>query len=263
LNETAKVRARGKSKACRFFIVAAAALFLFLSNASSAQAAVVHQVKAGESLYSISRKYNTTITALRDLNRLSSNLIYPGQVLTIPLVYQVRPGESWYLIAQKFGVSVARLKTVNEQKSDLLLAGQKISIPVAASSGTSSPSRGYISYSREEATLLARLINGEARGEPYIGQVAVGAVVLNRVKSSLFPNTISAVIFQAGAFTAVQDGQIWLNPTDSALKAAADALGGWDPTGGALYYYNPATATNNWIRTRTIVARIGNHVFAV
>lgn len=256
---TSKVATKSRA----LFIILATSFFLLFFKVDMVQAALVYQVKAGDSLFSISQKYDTTITALKDLNHLSSNLIYPGQVLSIPLVYQVHAGESWYLIAQKFGVAVSRLKAVNEQTSDFLLAGQKISIPIAASSGTSSVNRGYISYSREEATLLARLINGEARGEPYIGQVAVGAVVLNRVKSPLFPNTITAVIFQPGAFTAVQDGQIWLNPTDSALKAAAAALGGWDPTGGALYYYNPAKATNQWIRTRTIVARIGNHVFAV
>ena len=109
--------------------------------------------------------------------------------------------------------------------------------------------------------LLARLINGEARGEPYVGQVAVGAVVLNRVKSSKFPNTISGVIYQAGAFDAVRDGQINLAPSSSALRAAQDALNGWDPTYGCLYYYNPKTATNQWIRSRPIIKTIGAHVF--
>lgn len=109
--------------------------------------------------------------------------------------------------------------------------------------------------------LLAQCIYSESRGEPYKGQVAVGAVVLNRVKSSAFPNSISGVIYQKGAFSAVDDGQINLTPNDSALKAAKDAMNGWDPTGGCLYYYNPAKTSNRWIRSRPIVVRIGNHVF--
>ena len=109
--------------------------------------------------------------------------------------------------------------------------------------------------------LLAQCIYSESRGEPYKGQVAVGAVVLNRVKSSAFPNSISGVIYQKGAFSAVDDGQINLTPNDSALKAAKDAMNGWDPTGGCLYYYNPAKTTNRWIRSRPVVVQIGNHVF--
>jgi N-acetylmuramoyl-L-alanine amidase len=109
--------------------------------------------------------------------------------------------------------------------------------------------------------LLAQCIYSESRGEPYKGQVAVGAVVLNRVKSSSFPNSISGVIYQKGAFSAVDDGQINLTPDESALKAAKDAMNGWDPTGGCLYYYNPAKTTNRWIRSRPIVVRIGSHVF--
>ena len=109
--------------------------------------------------------------------------------------------------------------------------------------------------------LLAQCIYGEARGEPYKGQVAVGAVVLNRVRSSSFPNSIAGVIYQRGAFTAVSDGQINLAPDDTALKAAKDAMNGWDPTGGCLFYYNPATATSAWIRSRPVALRIGEHVF--
>ena len=109
--------------------------------------------------------------------------------------------------------------------------------------------------------LLARVINGEARGEPYEGQVAVGAVVLNRVDHPSFPNSISGVVYQKGAFTAVDDGQINAQMYASSHRAARDALNGWDPTGGAIYYYNPRTATNQWIRTREIICTIGKHVF--
>ena len=118
-------------------------------------------------------------------------------------------------------------------------------------------------YRETELTLLARLVSGEARGEPYIGQVAVAAVVLNRVKHAAFPGTISGVIFQAGAFDAVWDGQFDLEPSDSCYRAARDAMNGWDPTGGCVYYYNPVTATNEWILTRTVQLSIGQHAFAI
>ena len=124
----------------------------------------------------------------------------------------------------------------------------------SAVSGASKPANG-------DTYLLAQCIYSEARGEPYKGQVAVGAVVLNRVKSSSFPNSISGVIYQKGAFSAVDDGQINLTPNETAIKAAKDALNGWDPTGGCLFYYNPAKTSNRWIRSRPIVLRIGSHVF--
>lgn len=112
-----------------------------------------------------------------------------------------------------------------------------------------------------DINLLSRLIYGEARGEPYTGQVAVGAVVLNRVKSSSFPNTIAGVIYQSGAFSVVNDGQINLTPNDTAKKAATDALNGWDPSYGSIYYFNPKTATSAWIWSRPHVITIGNHRF--
>ena len=127
-----------------------------------------------------------------------------------------------------------------------------------SSSGSSSSST---SSSSSNVNLLARLIHGEARGEPYTGQVAVGAVVLNRVKSSSFPNSISGVIYQSGAFDAVSDGQINLSPDSSSVKAAQDAINGWDPSYGAIYYFNPATATNKWIWSRPLTIVIGKHRF--
>lgn len=127
--------------------------------------------------------------------------------------------------------------------------------------------RENISYAASSGTtdtqLMARAINGEARGEPYEGQVAVGAVILNRVKSSQFPNTIAGVIYQSGAFTAVADGQINapISEGSTVYKAARDAMNGWDPTGGCIYYFNPATATNKWIWSRPLVKTIGKHRF--
>ena len=125
----------------------------------------------------------------------------------------------------------------------------------------SSNSSSSSSSNSNNVNLLARLIYGEARGEPYTGQVAVGAVVMNRVKSSSFPNTISGVIYQSGAFDAVKDGQINLTPDSTAKKAAQDAINGWDPSYGAIYYFNPSTATNKWIWSRPMTVTIGRHRF--
>lgn len=126
---------------------------------------------------------------------------------------------------------------------------------------SSSSSSGSSSSYNSNLNLLSRLIYGESRGESYTGQVAVGAVVMNRVKSSKFPNSISGVIYQSGAFDAVRDGQINLNPDSTARKAAQDALNGWDPSYGAIYYFNPATATNKWIWSRPMTVTIGKHRF--
>ncbi|MBE7085048.1 MAG: spore cortex-lytic enzyme [Clostridiales bacterium] len=122
---------------------------------------------------------------------------------------------------------------------------------------------GTNGFSSSDVYLLAKTIYAEGRGEPYTGQVAIGAVVLNRVRSASFPNTVSGVVYQKHAFTAVSDGQINLTPNDTAMRAARDAINGWDPTGGALYYYNPAVATSSWIFDRQTITVIGKHVFAI
>ncbi|WP_044157854.1 spore cortex-lytic enzyme [Salinibacillus aidingensis] len=116
-------------------------------------------------------------------------------------------------------------------------------------------------YSQNDIKLMANAVYGEARGEPYTGQVAVAAVILNRVESPTFPNTVSGVIFEPRAFTAVADGQIWLEPNDKAREAVIDALNGMDPSGNALYYFNPATATSDWIWSRPQIKKIGKHIF--
>ncbi|KGR74122.1 spore cortex-lytic enzyme [Ureibacillus sinduriensis] len=118
-----------------------------------------------------------------------------------------------------------------------------------------------VKYSERDLQLMANAVYGEARGEPYEGQVAVAAVILNRLESAEFPNTISDIIFQPGAFTAVADGQIWLTPNERAKQAVLDAMNGWDPTENALYYFNPATATSKWIWSRPQIKQIGEHIF--
>ncbi|WP_371932046.1 spore cortex-lytic enzyme [Mesobacillus subterraneus] len=116
-------------------------------------------------------------------------------------------------------------------------------------------------FSQNDIQLMANAVYGEARGEPYTGQVAVAAVILNRLDSATFPNTISGVIFEPRAFTAVADGQIWLTPNETAKKAVLDAINGWDPTGNAMYYFNPDTATSAWIWSRPQIKKIGKHIF--
>ena len=141
------------------------------------------------------------------------------------------------------------------------IAGKKTleAMGIYSSSGSSSSSSS--STNSNDVNLLSRLIYGEARGEPYTGQVAVAAVVLNRVKSSSFPNTVAGVIYQKGAFDVVSDGQINMTPNDTAKKAAQDAINGWDPSYGAIYYFNPSTATNKWIWSRPLTVVIGKHRF--
>jgi N-acetylmuramoyl-L-alanine amidase len=116
-------------------------------------------------------------------------------------------------------------------------------------------------YSQNDIQLMANAVYGESRGEPYIGQVAVAAVILNRVQSASFPNTVAGVIYEPGAFTAVADGQINLTPNETAKKAVLDAVNGWDPTGSAIYYFNPDTATSSWIWSRPQIKKIGKHIF--
>ncbi len=131
----------------------------------------------------------------------------------------------------------------------------------AAAKGNRTKLAATQKFSQSEIKMMARAVYGEARGEPYEGQVAVAAVILNRTQSPLFPNTPSGVIFEPRAFTAVDDGQIWLEPDAKSYKAVRDAINGWDPSGDALYYFNPNTATSSWIWSRPQIKQIGKHIF--
>ena len=148
-----------------------------------------------------------------------------------------------------------------QQKNSLTADGVVGPSTLAALGISGETSSSSSSSSSNDVALLARLISGEARGESYIGQVAVGAVVLNRVEHPAFPKTISGVIYQSGAFTCLSDGEFNEPVADSAYRAARDALNGWDPSGGAIYYFNPATATSKWIWSRPLIVVIGNHHF--
>lgn len=162
-----------------------------------------------------------------------------------------------------YGKNTVAAVKLFQKKNGLTVDGIAGTKTLAAMGITSSGSQSQSgTYSDSDVALLARLIYGEARGESYVGQVAVGAVVMNRIKSASFPNTMAGVIYQSYAFTAVNDGQINLTPNATAKKAAQDAMNGWDPTYGAIYYYNPAIATSSWIFSRKTTVTIGNHVFA-
>ena len=157
--------------------------------------------------------------------------------------------------------SIAAIKAF--QKKYGLVQDGIVGPKTAAKMGISLTGSTSSKNSQSDLYLLAKVVYAEARGEVYEGQVAVAAVVLNRVKSSSFPNTLSGVVYQPWAFTAVQDGQINLEPNQTAINAARDAMNGWDPTHGCLFYYNPARTTSQWIYSRQVVTTIGSHVFAL
>ena len=157
--------------------------------------------------------------------------------------------------------AVRQFQYKNGLKVDGVAGSETLSaLGLPAGRGTGGTTTG--ASTNKDTNLLAHLIHGEARGEPYVGKVAVAAVVLNRTRDKRFPKSIAGVIYQPGAFDAVSDGQINLVPDSSSYKAARDALNGWDPSYGCIYYYNPATATSKWIWSRPIVLRIGKHNFA-
>ena len=159
-----------------------------------------------------------------------------------------------------YGSGTEKAVRAFQKKNGLTADGIAGSATLKAMGLESGGSGGSSSYSNE-VSLLARLISAEAQGEPYEGQVAVGAVVLNRIEHPSFPNTLSGVIYQSGAFSCLYDGQFDKPVSDSAYRAARDALNGWDPSGGAIYYFNPATATNGWIWSRPLITVIGKHRF--
>ena len=190
-------------------------------------------------LETLSKRGSTGSEVIKIQTRLKKWGYYTGE---IDGIYGSRTESAVKAFQRKNGLTV-----------DGVAGPQTLAAIGIASSGSSSNSDYY---------LLARVISAEARGESYVGQVAVGAVILNRVEHPSFPNSISGVVYQPGAFTAMTDGQIDQPVANSAYQAARDALNGWDPSGGALYYYNPAKTSNAWIRTRPVITVIGNHVFA-
>lgn len=223
-------------------------------------------VKNGDTLSALARAYFTTVEEITSLNKLvSPDRIVAGQTLTIAVPVMAEADKEVVN-----NVNSVKDEGLPESPYDTLIEAEQHSTQAVAAENPAvktvqSNSRGgqLFSISREELDLLARVIHAEARGEDLEGQVAVAAVVLNRLEDPRFPKTIREVIYQRHAFTAVTDKQIQLNPNDEAFRAAAEALAGKDPTGGALYYYNPRTATDTWIKGRPVVKQIGNHTFSI
>lgn len=206
---------------------------LFIETPDVAQAAVLKQGSRGDSVKTVQQK-----------------LIRWGYL----------KGSADGIFGAKTKAAVIAFQKENGLTADGIIGTRTAQALGISLSGTTSSSSSS-SASSTDLNLLARVVYGEARGEPYTGQVAVAAVVLNRVRSSSFPNSVAGVVYQSGAFDCVSDGQINLTPNQSAYNAAKDALNGWDPTYGCLFYYNPRTATSKWMLSRTVKLSIGNHAF--
>jgi N-acetylmuramoyl-L-alanine amidase len=178
------------------------------------------------------------------------SLLFASQSSTFAATsHTVQKGETYWKIANAYGVSVDGLMSVNHANSNVLFVGQTLTVPT-------------VSITSSEKDLLARLVEAEAKGEPYAGKVAVATVILNRVDSNLFPNSVKSVIYQSGQFTPVSNGQI-NNPASSASKQAVNEAIAFHGQGhGSLYFYNPSKTTNTWLRSKTVTIKIGNHVFA-
>lgn len=196
-------------------------------------------------------------------NAEAKNIVKGDTTANVRIVQQ-RLYNLGYYTYKVDGIWGTRTKTAVRkfQKAKGLVADGIVGAKTEKALGVTLSGSSSTGTNSSELNLLARCVYSESRGEPYTGQVAVAAVVLNRVRSSKFPNTIAGVIYQKGAFTAVSDGQINLTPNETAYKAARDALNGWDPTNGCLYYYNPATATSKWIWSLKVEITIGRHSFA-
>lgn len=233
------------------------------------------EIKRGDTLWKIAQDYGTTIQAIVKLNQISNpNLIITGQKLWVakatlkPVQTEVNPTQTIvYRYEGDCGLAlipeVVRPEAQKSVPNPTTLAQSRDNLKGSVER-TATVSRGNTyQVSDDDLHLLARVIYAEARGENFEGQVAVGAVVLNRVEDAHFPKTIRDVIYQPGAFTAVADKQIHLKPNDQAYRAAEAAIAGNDPTGGALYYYNPRIATDRWIKTRPVIKTIGNHTFSI
>lgn len=239
------------------------ALLLFCTG--TVEACLQHNVQYGETVWKISQMYGSSVAAISKANNLANaNIIYPGQKLIIPGKHRVVPGESLWLISQKYGTTVAALAQANNIRNvALIYSGQVLTIP-GASSVPSTPVTGG-GISKADMDLFARLVHSESAGEPYVGQVAVAASVLNRVKDPRYPNTIRAVILQVVngcyQYSPVLDGRINLPAAPSAYAAVQDALNGWDPSLGATGFYNPHKTSNQWVRRQPVTTVIGNHVF--
>lgn len=232
----------------------------------------VYTVRSGDTLYLVAKKCGISVNSLKSINNLSSNYLSVGQRLNIPSgstasagssSYRVQSGDTLFLIAQKYGITVTALKQANGMIGSSLWVGQSLTIPTASKSNAATTSNFNLSQS--DIDLLARLVSAESSGEPYTGQVAVAATILNRLGDSRYPRTIPGIVYQVDngcyQYSPVLDGRINLPSTSSAYKAVQAALTGWDPSNGANGFYNPAKTSSIWVKSQTVTANIGDHVF--
>jgi N-acetylmuramoyl-L-alanine amidase len=231
-----------------------------------------HIVSSGDSLYLIAQRYQVSVAALKKSNNLSGDSLLAGEKLIIPAAaggankianYTVKAEDTLYLIAKRNQISLSALLSLNRLNSSAVLRpGQVLQLPAASGSGLRSASP---SLSQNDIELLARLVSAESAGEPFQGQVAVAATILNRFKDERYPKTIPGIIYQINygcyQYSPVLDGRINQPATASAYRAVTMALSGWDPSNGANGFYNPDKTTSRWVRSHPMTATIGNHVF--
>lgn len=254
-------------KAKSILLTTSLSLGLSLMIPASAYAASYTTV-SGDSLFKISRIFGTSIERLMTDNHLNSSYLDIGQVLDVPgSVYTVQKGDTLFLIAKKFGIPLAALQRANNIYSDYLDIGQVLIIPTVTAPDIQVSAESYSAsekYSASDVDLLARLIMAESQGEPYDAKVAVGAVVVNRVQSGQWADSISKVIYQKFngyyQFTPVENGWIDKPANADCIKAAKEALSGQDPSNGAIFYYDNST-TNQWILAKQVATKIGTMTF--
>ncbi len=246
---------------------------LYVPSASPSSNAS-YTVQPGDSLYLIGQRMGVSVSALMEANGLQTTQIYPGQTLRVPTTvpeagsdaatHTVQAGESLYLIAGNYGTTVTQLQKANDLSSSLIYPGQKLNIPGPATGEPNAVQsfQGRHHLSSQELDLLARLVRAEAEGEPYEGQVAVAAVVLNRVDDPRFPDTVTEVIHQPLAFETVDNGRIYRSALPRNRRAAEAAVEGWDPSRSSLYFWAYSKEVNPWVWSRDVVRYIGSHVFA-
>ena len=241
-----------------------------------------YSVRPGDSLYMIASRYSLPLETVRYINNIWGNNLQVGQTLYLPSsqasnpqpegnLCTVRSMDTLYLLARRYGTSIQAIKSANNLVSDLIYPGQRLIIPtgstVEPTPEPTNPKPGNSNgVSQSDIELLARLVRAEAEGESYVGQVAVAATVLNRLKDPRFPNTIREIVYQVEngryyQYSPVMDGRINLPATATTLKAVHDALNNWDPSYGAIGFYNPVTASSSWVRSHPVTTVIGNHVF--
>ncbi|NMP20834.1 cell wall hydrolase [Sulfobacillus harzensis] len=237
----------------------------------------IYHIAWGDTLWSLAQRFHVSVASLEVANHLSNPDIEAGSYLVIPEVYHVKPGDTLAAVARAFNVPLVLLWHENRLTRDKLQPGQTLLIPYtgripkaefSAPEMRAAPAlnnRGGVSLaanlSPEDILMLAHLVQAEAGNQPFLGQVAVAAVALNRLKTPGYPKTLDGVLFQPGQFETVANGTFWQAPSKQALAAARAAASGWDPTDGALYFYNPSMTNDNWLEGQPVAAVIGNQVF--